>query len=249
MLNLRGSELLPRSEQVASQMLSRPELKSHDYQQSLSVVIWDAQGRVLGQLGEAPVPPFSDAEGFADLVLGSDKTGWRTFARWDRSEPARRLMVMLKEEERDALARDIAGQVAEPGLWLLPTIASSSASRSGRPAALYDLFDHVRAVDVEQQHPLGTRHPQVEFREIVDSINVLMQRSRSALARERQLADEPAHELRSRSPRSRCMRARCSDRSTTTIGASRSTGSRTTPYGRAMCCRRCSRSRARARPR
>ena len=47
-----------------------------------------------------------------------------------------------------------------------------------------------------QQHPLGIRHPQVEFRAIVDSINVLMQRSRSALARERQLADELAHELR-----------------------------------------------------
>ncbi|MEO6745755.1 MAG: histidine kinase dimerization/phospho-acceptor domain-containing protein [Caldimonas sp.] len=197
LLNLRGSELLPRSEQVASQMLSRPELKSHDYQQSLSVVIWDAQGRVLGHLGEAPVPPFSAAEGFADLVLGSEKTGWRTFARWDRSEPARRLMVMLKKEERDALAFDIAGQVAEPGLWLLPMIAlvlGFAIRRGLRP--LYELSDDVRAVDVGQQHPLGIRHPQVEFRAIVDSINVLMQRSRSALARERQLADELAHELR-----------------------------------------------------
>ena len=50
LLNLRASDLLPPSQQVASQLLSRPELKSHDYQQSLSVVIWDNQGRVLGQL-------------------------------------------------------------------------------------------------------------------------------------------------------------------------------------------------------
>jgi two-component system, OmpR family, sensor histidine kinase QseC len=197
LLNLRGSEALPRGQQVASQLLSRPELKSHDYQQSLSVVIWDGQGRVIGQLGEAPVPPFSDSEGFADLVLGSDNAGWRTFARWDRNEPARRLMVMLKREERDELASDIAWQVALPGLWLLPTIAlllGLAIRRGLRP--LYELSGDVHALDVEQQRPLGIRHPQVEFRAIVDAINLLMQRSRSALARERQLADEIAHELR-----------------------------------------------------
>jgi two-component system sensor histidine kinase QseC len=197
LLNLRGSEALPRGQQVASQLLSRPELKSHDYQQSLSVVIWDAQGRVIGQLGEAPVPPFSDSEGFADLVLGNERTGWRTFARWDRNEPERRLMVMLKEAERDELAFDIAGQVALPGLWLLPTIAlllGFAIRRGLRP--LYELSDDVHAVEVEQERPLGLRHPQVEFRAIVDAINLLMQRSRSALARERQLADELAHELR-----------------------------------------------------
>ena len=197
LLNLRGSEALPRGQQVASQLLSRPELKSHDYQQSLSVVIWDAQGRVIGKLGEAPVPPFSDSEGFADLELGNERTGWRTFARWDRNEPARRLMVMLKEEERDALASDIAGQVALPGLWLLPTIAlllGLAIRRGLKP--LYELSDDVHALDVEQQRPLGIRHPQIEFRAIVDAINLLMQRSRSALARERQLADELAHELR-----------------------------------------------------
>ena len=197
LLNLRASDLLPPSQQVASQLLSRPELKSHDYQQSLSVVIWDNQGRVLGQLGEAPVPPFSADEGFADLVLGTEQTGWRTFARWDRGEPARRVMVMLKMEERDELASDIAGQVAQPGLWLLPTIAlvlGLAIRRGLRP--LYELSEDVHAVDVLQQQPLGLRHPQVEFRAIVEAINLLMQRSRAALARERQLADELAHELR-----------------------------------------------------
>ena len=197
LLNLRGSDLLPPSQQVASQQLSRPELKSHDYQQSLSVVIWDVQGRVLGQLGEAPVPPFSTDEGFADLVLGAERTGWRTFARWDRAEPARRVMVMLKTEERDELASDIAGQVAQPGLWLLPTIAlvlGLAIRRGLRP--LRELSEDVHAVDVVQHHPLGLRHPQVEFRAIVEAINLLMQRSRAALARERQLADEIAHELR-----------------------------------------------------
>ena len=146
------------------------------------------------------MPPFSDAEGFADLVLGSDKTGgWRTFARWDRSEPARRLMVMLKEEERDALAR----RHRRPGRGaracgccpMIALVLGFAIRRGLRP--LYELSDDVRAVDVEQQHPLGTRHPQVEFRDDrrfdqrADAAQPL-----GAWRANAQLADELAHELR-----------------------------------------------------
>ena len=32
-------------------------------------------------------------------------------------------MVMLQLRERDELAQDIAGQMIEPGLWLLPVVS------------------------------------------------------------------------------------------------------------------------------
>ena len=61
----------------------RPDLKRHDYQQSMSVVVWDARAALLSRVGDAPVPPFDAPDGFATLQLGTPPAAWRTFARWD----------------------------------------------------------------------------------------------------------------------------------------------------------------------
>ena len=197
LLDLPGSERPRPDERRAAPVVARPELKSHDYQQSMSVVIWNHEGEVLRHEGEGPVPPFSNEEGFADLSFGVPKVLWRTFARWDRGERPRRVMVMIKEQERDDLAWDIATQIAEPGFWLLPAIAlvlGLAVRRGLRP--LYELSQDVHALDVQHDTALVARHPQAEFKEVVDAINLLMRRHEAALARERQLADELAHELR-----------------------------------------------------
>lgn len=68
LINLRASEAVEAS--VTTQRTPMPWLKSHDYQQSISVVQWDASGRVLAQSGSAPLPDFEVPEGFADLRLG-----------------------------------------------------------------------------------------------------------------------------------------------------------------------------------
>ena len=173
------------------------DLKSHDYQQSMSMVVWDRAGRLLSHRGEAPVPPFTQDEGFADLRLGQPPAVWRSFAKWDGAAHARKVMVMLSAQERDDLAFDIAGQVALPGLWLLPFIALAVAlaiQRGLRP--LHDLSRDVGELNVFQATHLQTQHPQEEFAAVVGSINTLVDRHRAALMRERQLASEFAHELR-----------------------------------------------------
>jgi two-component system sensor histidine kinase QseC len=179
-------------------MTGHPDLKSHDYQQSMSIVEWDAQGHVLTHTGEAPIPAFSSAEGFADLQLGSPPVGWRSFSRWaPEGQPPRKVMVLLSTDERDDLANDIGQQVAEPGLWLLPVIALAlgwAIRRGLRP--LDALSRDVRELDVHQATPLRTQHPHEEFKAVVDSINTLVKRQHEALLRERQLASELAHELR-----------------------------------------------------
>ena len=48
---------------------------------------------------------------------------------------------------------------------------------------LYELSDDVHAVEVEQQRPLGIRHPQVEFRAIVDAAPDSIPGSMEAVAR------------------------------------------------------------------
>lgn len=174
-----------------------PELKQHDYQQSMSVVIWNAQGQSVAHSGDAPVPRFDASEGFADLQLGEPPMRWRAFSQWDGPARTRKVMVLLSVKERDELAWDIAEQVIEPGLWLLPVVALAlgMAIRRGL-SPLYELSHDVHALDVNRPAPLRPRHPQLEFEAVVDSINQLVQRHQAALARERQLASEMAHELR-----------------------------------------------------
>ncbi|MBC7956596.1 MAG: sensor histidine kinase N-terminal domain-containing protein [Cytophagales bacterium] len=172
------------------------ELRSHDYQQSMSVVIWDAKGQVVTQTGEAPLPAFTPVEGFANLSLGVPPMTWRTFSRWDPSDHSRKVMVLLSVRERDELAEDIAEQVAQPGFWLLPVVALALgwAIRRGLNP-LRDLSRDVSALDVNDAKPLRTQ-PHHEFKPVVDSINTLVARQHAALVRERELSSELAHELR-----------------------------------------------------
>jgi two-component system sensor histidine kinase QseC len=174
-----------------------PELKRHDYQQSMSVVVWDRAGRVLTHTGEAPIPAFDSAEGFGDLQLGEPPAPWRTFSQWDGTNRSRKVMVLLSAKERDELAWDIAEQMAEPGLWLLPVIAIAlglAIHRGLNP--LHELSRDVHDLDVAQPVPLQARHPHTEFKAVVEAINMLVERQQAALTRERQLASELAHELR-----------------------------------------------------
>lgn len=172
------------------------ELKAHDYQQSLSVVMWDAQGAVLTRSGDAPLPRFDPAaEGFGTLALGEPATHWRVFSRWN-AERSRKVMVLLSLRERDELADDIAGQIIEPGLWLLPAVAlvlGLAVMRGLRP--LLRMTQDVHAMDIHRAQPLAApRHD--ELAAVVEAINRLAERYHAALTRERELANEFAHELR-----------------------------------------------------
>ena len=171
-------------------------LKRHDYQFSLSIVIRDAAGHVLARTGEAPVPPFAQADGFANLQLGSPASAWRSFSQWDAAH-SRQVMVLVEDGERQDLAADVAAQLAEPGLWLLPAVAlalGGAILRGLQP--LGALSRDVEKLDVGNAERLQTRHPYREFNSVVSSINKLVGQQQAALERERQLASEIAHELR-----------------------------------------------------
>jgi two-component system sensor histidine kinase QseC len=173
-----------------------PTLKSHDYQPSLSVLVRDAGGRLLARSGDAPLPPFSEQSGFADLELGTPPAAWRSFSQWDTSH-ARQVMVLVRADERDEMAADVAGQLAEPGLWLLPAVALALGAaiwRGLRP--LQALSRDVAELEVDKAERLEARHPYREFNSVVRSINTLVGQQQASLERERQLASEVAHELR-----------------------------------------------------
>jgi two-component system sensor histidine kinase QseC len=172
------------------------DFKAHDYQRSLTVVVWDAQGRVLSRTGDGPTPAYSPDEGFATLSLGQPPQPWRAFSRWDPKH-GYKLTVMLSEAERDDLAADIAGQVTEPGLWLLPVVAlvlGLAIHRGLRP--LRDIAAEVHALDTQKAQKVEGPVKFAELAATVDAINRLVDRYHGALTRERALANEFAHELR-----------------------------------------------------
>ena len=194
LLSLRSIEFVAPGNPALK--VNRPDLKNHDYQQSLSVVLWDAEGRLIGSSGDAPPPVFDATEGFADLRLGEPPSLWRSFSHWD-SNRERKVMVLLSVQERDDLVKDIAGQLIEPGLWLLPVVFLAlglAIWRGLRP--LYALSDDVARLDVGQGQRLPAHHAMREFNSVVHSINDLVEQQNAALLRERRLANEVAHELR-----------------------------------------------------
>lgn len=181
---------------AAKGITSARDLRAHDYQRSLTVLVWDAQGRLLSRSGDAPAPSFDATEGFATLQLGAPAGAWRAFSRWD-ADRAHKLTVMLSQAERDELAQDIAEQVVAPGLWLLPAVAlvlGLAIHRGLRP--LRRLAEQVHALDTRDAQKLQAPVRYEELSATVDAINRLVDRYHAALTRERALADEFAHELR-----------------------------------------------------
>lgn len=194
---LLGIQGLPSTGQKTEFLRLRQEgLKNHDYQPSLSVLVWDAPGSLRWRSGDAPALAFDAAEGYATLLVGDKQLAWRSFSQWNR-ERTQKVAVMLLLEERDALAHDIAGQMIEPGLWLLPVVALAlglAIARGLQP--LVQLSEEVAELDVQRADSLVARHPLREFDSVVNSINTLLTRQQQALRRERRLASEVAHELR-----------------------------------------------------
>lgn len=172
-----------------------PGLHAHDYQESLSVVLWNAQGVLISRTGQAPLPDFAIEQGFA-TVKGAREEAWRSFTQWGHDKSAK-VTVMVSLAERDSLAGDIAMQMVEPGFWLLPmiVIALGIAMRRGmRP--LNQLTQRVQALDLSRDQRLSDAAVPQELAPMVSSINTLLDRQQEALVRERNLANEVAHELR-----------------------------------------------------
>lgn len=170
--------------------------RAHEYQQSMSALIWNQSGALVSRIGPAPEVPFRTPDGFALLKLGPDQQAWRSFTRWNAAH-TQRITVLISDGERDALADDIAGQIGEPGWWLLPLMLLAlglAIHRGLKP--LRELSSQVHGLEVQHPQALALKSPHAELRSAVEAINSLVGKYDQALSRERQLADAFAHELR-----------------------------------------------------
>lgn len=180
---------------AATPVQAPPWLRAHDYQESLSVALWDAKGGLISRTGGAPLPQFEVAQGFATLKLAK-QSAWRSFTQWSKDGTAK-VTVMVALGERDSLADDIALQMVAPGLWLLPVIVIVLGIAIRRGLRPVNTLSHaVAQLDPSQDQRLSETHVLRELDPMVHSINTLLDQHQEALARERNLANEVAHELR-----------------------------------------------------
>ncbi len=194
LVNLNLPTFVDNASQTARPVI--PTLESHDYQPSLSVLVWNASGQLLTRSGEAPLPAFNPQAGFANLQLGQPAVAWRSFSHWDNTH-SRQVMVLVKAEDLDETAADVARYLAAPGLLLLPIVALALGAAIWRGLQpLQALSRDVANLEVGRAGRLQARHPYREFNSVVHAINQLVGQQQAALERERQLASEIAHELR-----------------------------------------------------
>ncbi|RGE44800.1 two-component sensor histidine kinase [Comamonas testosteroni] len=192
-LNWHVQDEVPAREATALQ--PPPGLRAHDYQESLSVFLWNDDGVLISRTGQAPQPAFDLEQGFATIAFDEDML-WRSYTQWSQDRSVK-VTVLVAISERDSLAEDIAMQMVEPGFWLLPVIVIAlgiTLRRGMRP--LNQLAQKVEALDLSLDQRLSGAKVPRELAPMVDAINTLLDHQQAALERERNLANEVAHELR-----------------------------------------------------
>jgi len=165
----------------------------HPYEGKIAFQVWNDQGVMLAKTASSPLEMLGPmAPGFHDYV--SDAVWWHVFALksggvW--------IFAAEKHDVRDEMAEDIAVSILTPlvvgGLTLI-LFVHFFALRAIRPVEALAYAISGRAPDSLLPIPLANV-PQ-ELTPVVQALNDLLERVRSAFSREKRMIDAAAHELR-----------------------------------------------------
>lgn len=178
------------------------EERPRAYVQEVAVIEWQ-QGRpvtdthrlagTLGQRDGQPRPGYLSVRG----ELHGHPVHWRIFTAPVPGDPTRAVSVLMDIEHRIDLGWDITLQLARPALLILPLVAlllGWAIHRGLRP--LTHLSEDVATLDARSGERLGAEHRYREFTSTVQAINGLVDRLQAQARREREFANDVAHELR-----------------------------------------------------
>jgi two-component system sensor histidine kinase QseC len=168
---------------------------AHRYERRVAFQIWE--GDAVLRLRSASAPALRLArrdEGFSDVVL--EGRPWRVFSRRDADHG---LVVQVGEhrELRDDLAGRIAGHLLAPLLVALPALALLIWLAVGRGLApLSRVNEQLAQRAPDYLEPLPAGGAPRELRPLIDTLNRLLERVRTALDSERRFTADASHELR-----------------------------------------------------
>lgn len=169
------------------------------YVQEVAVLRWvngqlhtDTHG-LADALNLRQPPPLGFSERQTVVHAGAGPERWRLYAEGDQD----RVAVLMDNDHRVDLGRDMALHLARPALLVLPVVALLLGWAIRRGLRPLDHLSHdVAALDVVAGDRLGREHAYREFSTTVQAINSLVDRLQQQARREREFANDVAHELR-----------------------------------------------------
>lgn len=176
----------------------KPDENGHEPPQA--VLVWQ-DGRLVvdshGLAGEW-VTPIAPGYHTQEVTVQGQTRHWRHYTATDplRAD-GRRVTVVMDMGAREALGRDIAEDIAQPALVVLPLVALLLAwalRRGLRP--LQRLSADIDQLDLSQHQRLSGQHRFDDFSSAVTAINALVDRLDAQVQQERAFASDIAHELR-----------------------------------------------------
>jgi two-component system OmpR family sensor kinase len=168
-----------------------PKFLQHDPEDELVVLIWDVQDGKIRTTGGVDIPR-QGTNGFVDLTV--DGVAWRVFTT---RAGGRTVQVSHRQEVRDDVAEQLAMSAALPILAAIPIAWVIIVLAMGR---LFKRLDHasigLARRSINSTEPLPLDVAPVEVRPLIEAMNELLRRQRTAIEQQRQFVSDAAHELR-----------------------------------------------------
>ena len=172
----------------------------HEYERKLAFQVWNKDKTLLLHSRSAPTTALSinglipENRGFLDEIVGNHN--WRVFALWDDSGSFL-IQVGERYDVRNELITKISQQVITPLLVSLPFLGLMiwvGIGRGLRP--VQRVAEEVVRRDPHHLESMDVGPVPSEIRPLVQGLNNLFDRLKSALETERRFTDDAAHELR-----------------------------------------------------
>ena len=168
-----------------------PKFLQHDPEDELVVQIWDVQDGQIRTTGGVDIPR-QGTDGFVDLTV--DGVAWRVFTT---RAGGRTVQVSHRQEVRDDVAEQLAMSAALPILAAIPIAWAIVVLAMGR---LFKRLDRasIRLArrSINSTEPLPLDVAPIEVRPLIEAMNELLRRQRTAIEQQRQFVSDAAHELR-----------------------------------------------------
>jgi two-component system OmpR family sensor kinase len=168
-----------------------PKFLQHDPEDELVVQIWDVQDGQIRTTGGVDIPR-QGTDGFVDLTV--DGVAWRVFTA---RAGGRTVQVSHRQEVRDDVAEQLAMSAALPILAAIPIAWAIVVLAMGR---LFKRLDRasIRLArrSINSTEPLPLDVAPIEVRPLIEAMNELLRRQRTAIEQQRQFVSDAAHELR-----------------------------------------------------
>jgi len=167
----------------------------HKYEQHLAFQIWSGDGKLVARSDSAPSDPLTGApDVFSDHVINGHR--WRVYALVDTEK---NLQVQVGEhyDQREQLSDDVALRLLAAVVLSLPVLALMIWF--GVSYAMHPLNRVTRAVaarKLDNLEPIDSNRVPEETRPLVDALNDLFARLKSALDDILHFTADAAHELR-----------------------------------------------------